>query len=585
MERHCRGPECLYQKDKKGRDQVRCSICVVWHHIDCVKVKKDEMIMIWTCYECRDLSKRVKSLETEITQMKDNQHTLMDMVSKATKLFETESQLRAKAEEELTGIRSQMTALSHQLTNQHTELIQQMSNQLKVNQVTHPPNPPPGFHPLPPSAPPMKKLMIGNSILRNVDPNKLNNWEVIAKGGATVDKIHEEINKLDEDIHYSEMIIVCGSIDVESKEVSDIISDYQAMTVSASHKTDKIKICSVLPRTDKELKQKTKKLNDDLRSMCENDGHDFIDNDSMFHLMNGNVNEAYLVDGLHLSKHGVDSLLLTCGVMKEKSAFSPKLYPKPQNANTLLFRGHKHPLSNFFEVPIVYNGKHFKTSEAAYQHSKAETMGDHRAASKIVRAKTGLHAMKIGRKIVTDEQWKENKVEIMEEIIKEKAKASEDVRNTLTQSRSKEIIEDTDHEFWGRGKTGKGKNNLGKIWMALRKKIKETPNFLTDMPNQFRPRKQRPQPQRPLHNRPQYNRTPYRKQNWATRNRQPRCFQCGETGHGIVQCRKENTVSCWMCGLDGHKRKHCRYLSQQPQESRRHNYSAYEAYSDHYDSY
>ena len=558
MERHCRGPECLFKRDRDGRDQVRCNICIIWHHIDCVNVKQEEMVMSWTCYECRDLPKDVKSLQTEIAQLKNNQNTLMDMMSKATKLFEAESELRARAEQELSELRSQMTALSQQLTNQQVDLMKQLTSQLQTSQATPPPAPPPGFAPLPPSAPPIPKLLIGTSILRNVDPNKLDNWEVIAKGGASVDKLHNEINNLAENKTYGEMMIVGGSIDVESKETREIISDYQALAVSASSKTDSIKISSILPRCDKDLKQKTKEVNDGLRSMCEKDGYEFIENDPVFHLMNGNVNDALLVDGLHLTKHGVDNLLLTCGVTnKDKSAYTPKFYPKPQKPDTLMFRGHKHPLSNFFEVPLTYDGKHFRTSEAAYQHSKAEVMGDHRATTKIIKSKTGLHAMKIGRKIKTNEQWKARKVKIMEEIIKEKMKSSEDVRSALFHSGSKEIIEDTDHEFWGRGKTGNGSNKLGKIWMDLRKKCHENPNYL-NTPTQPRPPCPRPQQRKP-----QYTRFPHRHNSWATRDRQPKCFQCGETGHGIRQCRKQGTLSCWACGQGGHKRKHCRHQNEQ----------------------
>ena len=574
MERHCRGPDCLFKKEKDGRDQVRCSICVIWHHIDCVNVDKDEMHAIWTCFECRGLSKQVKSLEIELKEMKQNQKTLIDMLSNATKLFENECKLRAKAEEELKGIRTQLAELPQQIAKQHTELCQQMTDQFKVNQTTPPLAPPPGFAPLVPSAPPMQSLLIGTSLLRNVDQNKLDNWNVIAKSGASVDQLHREINGLAENKHYNEMVIVGGSIDLESKNVQDIVSDYQAMAVTASTKADKIKISSVLPRTDKELGEKTKTLNDELKSMCERDGHSFIDNDPVFHLMNGKTNEALLVDGLHLSKHGVDSLLLTCDVTKDKSAYTPTKYPKPQKPNTLLFRGHKHPLSNFYDVPLTINGKHFKSSEAAYQYRKAEAMGDHRAASKIMRSKTGLHAMKIGRKITTDGQWKNEKVKIMEEIIKEKLSVSDTVRDTLTQSGSKEIVEDTDHEFWGRGKTGNGQNRLGKTWMELRKKLKENPRFLERMNSSRRITKVhspyvQPRQQRPLYKRPQTH-------NWATRDQQPRCYQCGETGHSLMQCRKEDIVTCWACGLGGHKQKHCGPYSRQSRSHTGH-------YSDSYD--
>ena len=174
----------------------------------------------------------------------------------------------------------------------------------------------------------MPKLLIGTSLLRNVDPSKLSNWDVIAKGGASIDSLHNEICNLPESKQYSELIIVGGSIDLESKKVEEIVTDYQALISSSN--AEKIKVSSVLPRKDKDLKEKTKCLNEQLKSMCEKDGHTFINNDPMFHLMNGNINEAFLVsDGLHLSKHGLDSLLQTCDVIKEGSSFTQTKYPKP----------------------------------------------------------------------------------------------------------------------------------------------------------------------------------------------------------------------------------------------------------------
>ena len=569
MERHCRGPKCLFKSDRDGRDQVRCNICIIWHHIDCVNVKEEEMVMSWTCFECRDLPKDVKSLQTEIAQLKNNQQSLMDMMTKATRLFEAESQLRVKAEQELSGLKSQLTALSEQLSNQQAELMQQLISQSQTNQAIPPPSTPPGIPPLTPSAPPMTRLLIGTSLLRNVDPCKLNNWEVIAKGGASVTDLHHKISNLPAEKQYSEMIVIGGSIDLESKEVTEIVTDYRALTVTASSKADKISISSVLPRTDKQLKEKTKSLNDNLKEMCERDGFTFIDNEPNFHLMNGNINEAFLTnDGLHLNKHGVDSLLHTCDVIRDGSAFSSATYPKSQNANSLYFRGHKDPLSNFFEATITYKGKQFKTSEAAYQHAKAEAMRDYRAATKIMKAKTGLHAMRIAQRITTNELWQQKKTQVMENIIKEKLKSNETVKSTLLESGSKEIIEDTSHEFWGRGKTGKGANKLGKIWMDFRKKCQENPNFLimSDRPQQPRHRHTPQQPRefyKPKLQR--FSKTVPQSRNWATREQQPRCYQCGEAGHGIRQCRKQDLVSCWACGQAGHKRKHCDYYVQESQ--------------------
>jgi len=168
---------------------------------------------------------------------------------------------------------------------------------------------------------------------------------------------------------------------------------------------------------------------------------------------------------------GCDTLIKNLGILQGGSAFTLTRYPKTENSNTLKFKGHRDPLSNFFEVKISSNGREFSTTEAAYQFCKAETMGDNNKASKILHAENGLHAMRIASNIQTDERWQEKKVRVMEGLIKEKLQVCDEARRVLLASGSKVIIEDTPHAFWGHGKDGKGQNMLGKIWMKFRENI------------------------------------------------------------------------------------------------------------------
>lgn len=371
-----------------------------------------------------------------------------------------------------------------------------------------------------------------------MDPEKVDNWEIIAKGGATIGDLHKEISSLHEGKTYDKVVIVGGSIDLESKDDGEIVLDFQALVASASLRSHNVTISSILPRTDKELKIKTKNVNEKLKEMCDNDGHSFIDNDPSFFLMNGLPNEANLTnDGLHLTKPGVDSLMKSLGIMQNGSVFTTKRYPKTEKAGTLHFKGHEHPLSNFFEVNVTYNGRQFANTETAYQFCKAETMGDDYRARRILQAENGLHAMRIASKIQTDERWTRKKTQVMEDLIKEKLRVCETAKSILLASDSKEIIEDTTHEVWGRGKEGKGQNILGKIWMKLRDRLRKDPSCLNR------------------------DGSARHRRTWATRQQQPRCYHCGETGHVARQCKNDQTVSCWACGLAGHKRKHCDYFS------------------------
>jgi hypothetical protein len=54
--------------------------------------------------------------------------------------------------------------------------------------------------------------------------------------------------------------------------------------------------------------------------------------------------------------------------------------------------------------------------------------------------------------------------------------------------------------------------------------------------------------------------SPYPKSNnngFATRDAQPICYNCGETGHVIQTCHFQSPVKCWKCSNVGHKAKLC----------------------------
>lgn len=496
--------------------------------------------MIWTCFECRQLMPCIKALQREIGTLKENQGQMMDMLQKITKNFEAEERQRIKAEEELAAVKSQLSDLA-KLTNERLCTHERTTT---TSIVSH--------HQAPPTAPPLRNLLLGTSLLRNVDQAKLDNWEIKAKSGATIDEIHKELIDIPESQTYNEIVMVCGSIDIESKEAAATIQDYQALITSASMISKKITISSILPRTDKTLSEKAKVVNGMLKDLCTKEGYDFVENDPSFHLMNGEVNDAFLThDGLHLTKRGVDSLLRNCRVLQHGSAFTPTRYPDQDKSNKLLFRGHKSPLSNFYPIEMKTHGKQFKSAEAAYQFIKAESVGDHTAAQRIMQAKTGLQAMRIAANVTTNDEWQHKKFAVMEKIIKDKLRVCDSARKALQDSGSKTIVEDTTHEFWGRGTAGQGKNMLGKIWMDYRKLLQSDPNFAKSSTS-FQDR----QVSRP-------SRSNSHDRKWATRSSQPRCYKCGEPGHVVGFCRKNDPVTCWACSRIGHKQKHCEYFKKQ----------------------
>ena len=450
--------------------------------------------------EVSQLTTLVMHLKDELATMKETQTKMMTLLEKMSENATAEKDMRIKAEEELKQMREKVTVQAKPVT------------------------------PTAPPAPPKPSLLLGTSLLRNVDPKALDNFEVTAKGGALITDLHTALTQMPVEKQYTNIVIVCGSVDLEKdKTHEDIVSDFEAIMLSASLRADKTTVCGVLPRADKDLNEKRVKVNDGLRIACENVNATYIDMDNTFLLRNGNVNVAHLVqDGLHLSKHGVDILLRNCNIPLKTNVTSAFTNARYKQQTPINFKGHEHPFSNFYPISgFKMNGISFATSEAAYVYEKAMHHNQHNIAEDVRKTKTGIHAKRLGDRITTNSNWQRRKIDVMDNIIRAKVRICPDARKTLLESEDRELIEDTPHEFWGRGKTNKGENMLGKLWMLQREKLKNEDRKPTA-------------------------------QTWATRNQQPKCYRCSERGHLLEQCRLPEAPACWSCGRRGHKRKHCR---------------------------
>jgi ribA/ribD-fused uncharacterized protein len=486
--------------------------------------------MVWTCPRCVKNISLINNVHQDMDNMKKSMDGLKESNNELAKLLadikeelKTEKELRNAREEELVRLRGQMKDLTDEL---------KVTNERQLNATPTPKVTYAAAAAPPPPPPEPKTLLIGTSLLRNVNSEKLVNCDIVAKGGAKVDDLSRTLSAMDPSKKYKEVILVAGSIDRESASQDDVINAFKAFTVCASDRTNKISISSVLPRSDKDMKESTKALNSELKKLCDNDGHNFVDHDLTFHLLNGEINRALLSDdGLHLSQPGVETLIKNCGVVSKGSPYTAKRYAK-SNAKTL-FKGHTNPLSNFYPVNgLRLSGIPFHTSEAAYQYEKAKLMNDQHMARRIQSAKTGIQAMRLGSKVASNEEWQTKKVKVMESVIEAKLKVCKDARDSLLKSGTSEIIEDTGHPFWACGLDGNGQNMMGKILMMFRKR-------LMDDPEMFR--------SPPMANR----------RTWATRDYQPRCYRCGEAGHVQEQCRHREDMTCWKCGHHGHKSKFC----------------------------
>ena len=200
-----------------------------------------------------------------------------------------------------------------------------------------------------------------------------------------------------------------------------------------------------------------------------------------------------------------------------------------------MFQGHKHPLSNFFPCDINLYDKQFTSSEAAYQYRKALQYQDWQRAEEIQLTKRAIDAKKLGDEISTDQKWWDIRLSVMTEIVKQKARECPEFRNTLLASQGNILVEDTHHEFWGRGKHGAGQNRLGHLLQSLR----------TNLPALTPPKWE--------------NRRRPRRNDYYTNlgSRDTGCGFCGERGHSSDVCGHGRPIKCNHCKGYRHKEKQC----------------------------
>jgi ribA/ribD-fused uncharacterized protein len=133
-------------------------------------------------------------------------------------------------------------------------------------------------------------------------------------------------------------------------------------------------------------------------------------------------------------------------------------------------------LSNFYRIPVKWNGTTYKTSEHAFQSAKCELDSD---KQKIIDANSPGEAKMLGKKIKMIKEWDFIKTQIMLEIVYEKFKQNLDIKEKLFATGKAYLIEGN---YWHDNTWGDcycpecheiiGKNALGLILMIVRKNLK-----------------------------------------------------------------------------------------------------------------
>lgn len=132
--------------------------------------------------------------------------------------------------------------------------------------------------------------------------------------------------------------------------------------------------------------------------------------------------------------------------------------------------------SNFSSFQVEWRGRLWPTSEHAYQaakfmHTNPELFRE------VHQAKSAHEAFKLAQanKNSVPKEWDGVKLDVMEEILRHKTRQHAYVADKLAQTKELPLVEDSPKDsFWGWGPDKKGRNELGKLWMKIRKDLVNT---------------------------------------------------------------------------------------------------------------
>lgn len=130
-------------------------------------------------------------------------------------------------------------------------------------------------------------------------------------------------------------------------------------------------------------------------------------------------------------------------------------------------------LSNFALYEIRLRGKTWPTTEHFFQAMKFD---DRKHQEEIRKANSPMLAATMGRdrKRKLRRDWERVKIGIMREAVEAKFRQHDELRALLVGTGDAKLVEHTEKDdFWGDGGDGSGKNELGRILMAVREVLRE----------------------------------------------------------------------------------------------------------------
>ena len=254
------GEQCKFDRKaakRNGRklDMIQCSVCAVWFHTECVDIKKDTPVGVWPCLACRQIPTKISDSE------------------------------RARQDDRMMiiALRSEIITLKEKVANQTWRTFRQ-------------PNQP-------------SSLLIGSSLIRDVNSARLVDTEVVCLPGGKLAGIEKKIIELSSG--YDTITVVAGGNDCDTSPYTPartVIDAFASVIDAAKAKASTVTVSSVCLRLKAADTTNTiDAVNAGLVTLCADKDVIFADSKPSFTLGDGSVNDGYLHrDDVHLTHAAVE---------------------------------------------------------------------------------------------------------------------------------------------------------------------------------------------------------------------------------------------------------------------------------------
>ena len=305
-EHHCTA-QCPYRENAVNLEMVRCCLCSKWYHLVCVALPPEEM-GVWPCPECRHLARDVRQTKDVLHTLMEHMNTIMDTQKNQCEVLNLEkSQLLnelSRLENENETLRARNAELEHQLQN--------VTSAPSINSTT---------------------LVIGSSLIRYIDENKLKDTEVRCMSGAKFRDIAAELVALaDSDNRYARIVILAGGNDAaaptEHINLEDTVESARAAISAAKRMSDEVAVSEIPPRFSPPHANDNKSaLNANMLTLAEELSVSFLPNRSHYFLQSDEINDGYYYDDVHLTLKGSEKLAKSMNLIGRSGMDSCSLKP------------------------------------------------------------------------------------------------------------------------------------------------------------------------------------------------------------------------------------------------------------------